>query len=220
VRIQLHNLEEFFGKHGFNENVAQDAATVCFKTPAPLELLLEGVPVKGEYYGGIRGDLFTGREVWQQAWFTTTLRPETHIDDLLSGTSRGRHDFRTLFRATPIRKTPRLVGSRPDQTHRSLRLICRRKLVKIRKDGYEEPATVPKAPRAVLLAAVEQAVERGKLWLTSGHASILAEPIPNGLLTISTSATTTHERRDAISTNRRLDQPDRNGSRDRHRAIQ
>ncbi len=57
------------------------------------------------------------------------------------------------------------------------------KVIKIRKDGYEEPATVPKASRPVLFAAVEQAVEQGKLWLTSGQASILAEPIPAGLLT-------------------------------------
>lgn len=85
VRIQFHNLEEFLGKHGFNEDVAEGAASVSFKTPAPLELLLEGIPVKGEYYGGIRGDIFTGREVWQQAWFTATLQSETHIDDLLSG---------------------------------------------------------------------------------------------------------------------------------------
>lgn len=55
--------------------------------------------------------------------------------------------------------------------------------MKIPKDGYEEPAKVPKAPRAVLFAAVEQAVEQGKLWLTAGQASILGEPIPAGLLT-------------------------------------
>ena len=42
---------------------------------------------------------------------------------------------------------------------------------------------MPKALRAVLFAAVEQAVEQGKLWLTSGQASIFAEPIPAGLLT-------------------------------------
>jgi hypothetical protein len=57
------------------------------------------------------------------------------------------------------------------------------KVVKIQKDGYEEPATVPKAEREVFCSAVAQAVEHGKLWLTSGQASILAEPIPSGLLT-------------------------------------
>ena len=32
-------------------------------------------------------------------------------------------------------------------------------------------------------AAVAEAVNQGKLWLTSGQASILAEDIPAGLLT-------------------------------------
>jgi hypothetical protein len=57
------------------------------------------------------------------------------------------------------------------------------KVVKVRKDGYEEPVTIPKAGREVISAAVERAVEQGKLWLTSGQASILAEPISAGLLT-------------------------------------
>lgn len=57
------------------------------------------------------------------------------------------------------------------------------KAVKVRKNGYEEPVTIPKAGREVISAAVEGAVEQGKLWLTSGQASILAEPIPAGLLT-------------------------------------
>jgi hypothetical protein len=56
-------------------------------------------------------------------------------------------------------------------------------VVKINKGGYEEPATVPKAPREALAAAVAEAVKQGKLWLTSGQASILGEEIPAGLLT-------------------------------------
>ncbi|MFZ0890375.1 MAG: DUF499 domain-containing protein [Candidatus Binataceae bacterium] len=55
-------------------------------------------------------------------------------------------------------------------------------VAKIDKGGYEEPATVPKVSRDVLAAAVAEAVEQGKLWLTSGQASILAEEIPAGLL--------------------------------------
>ena len=55
--------------------------------------------------------------------------------------------------------------------------------MKLRKDGYDEPVTIPKASRDAIYAAVEQAVEQGKLWLSSGQASILAESIPAGLLT-------------------------------------
>lgn len=55
--------------------------------------------------------------------------------------------------------------------------------VKIQKEGYEETLTVPWAEPSVVEAAIAQAVEQGKLWLTSGPASILGEPIPTGVLT-------------------------------------
>lgn len=55
-------------------------------------------------------------------------------------------------------------------------------VVKIQREGYEEPFTVPKAERSVAEQAVSQAIESGKLWLVSGVASIMAEPIPAGVL--------------------------------------
>jgi len=58
------------------------------------------------------------------------------------------------------------------------------KVVKIPKEGYEEPATIPKAGKEVVDAAVNLAVRQGKIWLTSGPASILKEDIPPGLLTL------------------------------------
>ena len=42
---------------------------------------------------------------------------------------------------------------------------------------------MPRAERGVVEAAVRAAVKEGKLWLTSGPASVLAEEIPAGLLT-------------------------------------
>ena len=56
-------------------------------------------------------------------------------------------------------------------------------VVKIQREGYEEPVTVPKAPRTVVEASVQAAVKDGRLWLTAGSASILAEEIPAGILT-------------------------------------
>jgi hypothetical protein len=56
-------------------------------------------------------------------------------------------------------------------------------VARIDKGGYEEPLSVPKASREALGAAVTEAVRQGKLWLTSGQASILSEDIPAGLLT-------------------------------------
>jgi hypothetical protein len=56
-------------------------------------------------------------------------------------------------------------------------------VVKIPRDGYDEPLPIPGAERAVVEAAIESAIQSGKLWLTSGPASILSEPVPVGLLT-------------------------------------
>jgi len=55
--------------------------------------------------------------------------------------------------------------------------------VRIPKDGYEDIITIPRAERTVVEQAVGEAVREGKLWLTSGPASILAEKIPTGILT-------------------------------------
>ncbi len=56
-------------------------------------------------------------------------------------------------------------------------------VAKVDKGGYEEPFTVPRGSREALAAAVAEAVRHGRLWLTSGQASILSEEIPAGLLT-------------------------------------
>lgn len=55
--------------------------------------------------------------------------------------------------------------------------------IRISREGYEDVVTVPKADRATVETAVHLAVKGGKLWLSSGPASILAEDIPSGLLT-------------------------------------
>lgn len=58
------------------------------------------------------------------------------------------------------------------------------RVVQMSKDGYDEPRTIPRAPMAVVDAAIDAAVREGTLWLTSGPASLLAEDIPGGLLTV------------------------------------
>ena len=57
-------------------------------------------------------------------------------------------------------------------------------VVKVPREGYEEPVTIPQANQPVVDAAIQTAVKNGKLWLTSGPASILAEEIPAGLLAV------------------------------------
>jgi len=56
------------------------------------------------------------------------------------------------------------------------------KVVQIERDGYQEPVTIPKALGSVVRDAILDAVEGGSLWLMAGPASVLAEPIPAGVL--------------------------------------
>jgi hypothetical protein len=55
-------------------------------------------------------------------------------------------------------------------------------VVRVEREGYEEPVTIPEAPHDVVEAAISAAVKAGELWLTSGPASILGEEVPAGLL--------------------------------------
>jgi hypothetical protein len=57
------------------------------------------------------------------------------------------------------------------------------KIVQVEKGGYSEPVQIPKATQEVVEKAIADAVENGSIWLLSGPASILGEPIPAGVLT-------------------------------------
>lgn len=59
-------------------------------------------------------------------------------------------------------------------------------VVQVDRGGYQEPLAIPKATQPVVESAISAAVENGTLWLLSGPASILAEPIPAGILNAST----------------------------------
>jgi len=54
-------------------------------------------------------------------------------------------------------------------------------VIKLEMPGFREKATVPRYERVVLESAVSEAVRTGKLWLTSGAASLLAERVPMSL---------------------------------------
>jgi hypothetical protein len=56
-------------------------------------------------------------------------------------------------------------------------------VVQVQRDGYMEPVSIPKTGAEVINKAITAAVESGALWLVSGPASVLAEPIPAGVLT-------------------------------------
>ena len=55
--------------------------------------------------------------------------------------------------------------------------------VSLPREGYEEILVIPKCEPAQVETAISQAVEQGLVWLTSGPASILDEPVPAGILT-------------------------------------
>ncbi len=54
--------------------------------------------------------------------------------------------------------------------------------VRLPREGYEETLIIPKCEPANVEIAISQAIEKGMLWLTSGPASILGEPVPDGVL--------------------------------------
>lgn len=56
------------------------------------------------------------------------------------------------------------------------------KVVKLRKDLYTEDVRIPSADQSVVMFAIQRAVEESKLWLISGPASMLGEPVPAGVL--------------------------------------
>ncbi len=56
------------------------------------------------------------------------------------------------------------------------------KVIRVDRGGYEESLAVPRAAPAVVDPALAAAVQEGKLWLTAGPASLLAEDVPPGLL--------------------------------------
>ena len=53
--------------------------------------------------------------------------------------------------------------------------------VSLPREGYEETLVIPKCEPAKVEEAVARAVEQGLLWLASGPASILDEPLPAGV---------------------------------------
>ena len=55
-------------------------------------------------------------------------------------------------------------------------------VVQVDRGKYQEPMRIPKASPPITEKAISSAVEGGSLWLLSGPASILGEPIPAGVL--------------------------------------
>ena len=93
----------------------------------------------------------------------------------------------TLSEVWPALLVPGRLPGLWEETEISFKRVCEYfsdgRVVNIPREGYEEPVTIPMAERETVEEAVKAAVQEGKLWLTSGPASILAEEIPAGVLT-------------------------------------
>lgn len=57
------------------------------------------------------------------------------------------------------------------------------KVVQVKRGEYEEPMRIPRAAPAIVHRAIEEAVQSGSVWMTSGPTSVLGEPVPTGTLT-------------------------------------
>jgi hypothetical protein len=78
---------------------------------------------------------------------------------------------------------PELWPSPPELVVRDVvKYFSGSKVVKVRKDLYTEDIRIPSAEQAVVMSAIQRGVEEGKLWLVSGPASLLGEPVPAGVL--------------------------------------
>ncbi len=78
---------------------------------------------------------------------------------------------------------PDLWGGDEIAAKRILDYFSGKTTVQVDRGGYTEAVPIPAAPAAVVNTAIEKAVEAGALWLLSGPASLLGEPIPAGVLT-------------------------------------
>ena len=58
-----------------------------------------------------------------------------------------------------------------------------KRVVQVDKGGFTEPVPVPTASAEAVNTAINEAVAAGKVWLLSGPASLLAEPVPAGVMT-------------------------------------
>lgn len=52
-----------------------------------------------------------------------------------------------------------------------------------KKRGYSEPVFIPKVEREVVHTAIQAAVKERQLWLVADQASLLAEDVPEEVLT-------------------------------------
>ncbi|MBI3795502.1 MAG: ATP-binding protein [Deltaproteobacteria bacterium] len=138
--------------------------------------------------GGCREGLFVLRLARPDRSLRTWWR-ETPAENVLKDPALevGLPEKATLTELSPPLLAPGVLPGLWETPEITLADLCAyfsgARVVKSQREGYEEPVTIPQAERAVVEAAVHSAVRDGKLWLTSGPASILAEEIPAGLLT-------------------------------------
>lgn len=95
-------------------------------------------------------------------------------------------DSATLSELTPElitpKRLPELWKSEEIDVKSVIEYFNGSNIVQVDRHGYLEPIYIPKAEQQAVEKAIATAVESGFVWLISGPASILGEPIPAGVL--------------------------------------
>lgn len=117
LSVNLHNLEEFIGRTGFQSNSTAEGVSVVYKFPEPLEMQIDKFAAKAEYSAHLDGKMFEQMKIAQRGWLTFTPKAETHFQEFLTGPLASFHYLLTLalgHRAPIIAveaKTPRTAIS-------------------------------------------------------------------------------------------------------------
>jgi len=117
LSVNLHNLEEFIGRTGFQSNSTAEGVSVVYKFPEPLEMQIDKFAAKAEYSAHLDSKMFEQMGIAQRGWLTFTPEAETHFQEFLTGPLASLHYLLTfaLGHRAPIiaveAKTPRTAIS-------------------------------------------------------------------------------------------------------------
>lgn len=147
------------------------------KADAIVDTLVEGC-VQGTFVLRLTRPDHTFRTWWRSRPDTTALA-DPALELVLPGAAElGELDPSLLVPDA----LPELWGGEEITVRKACEYFAGGKVVHVKRDGYPEPVTIPKATEEVVRDSICKAVEGGSLWLLSGPASVLAEPIPAGVL--------------------------------------
>jgi hypothetical protein len=143
---------------------------------AILDTLIQGC-VEGQFVLRLTRPDRSTRTIWRRAPDEADLK-NTTMEVVLPEAAE-------LSQIEPALLAPRVLPSLwtgPDIAVADVRAYFSGRVIQVARQSYDEPVTIPKAPRSVVDEAITWAVKEGKLWLTDGPTSLHVEDVPSGLL--------------------------------------